>query len=206
MLLETKMLEYIFTFFFILFQQSPHTTSFKIYAERSLFFMYYLLNERQLKAYIHTYVTRTFLTCNVLKGSGFIQEMNYSIKLCTSLPSIFMTGVHPPSPHPKFPMWQKTDNGWESTRRVTTPLTLDLLNQNEKKKRRNTTSNENNDGEIKLEVLKIIFKATVAMIMGKILIDNNDNNNNNNNNNNNSNDSKISKWKVDPSDVNICGI
>ena len=72
-----------------------------------------------------------------------------------------------------------------------------------KKKRRNTTSNENNDGEIKLEVLKIIFKATVAMIMGKILIDNN---NNNNNNNNNSNDSKISKWKVDPSDVNICGI
>ena len=41
------------------------------------------------------------------------------------------------------------------------------------------------------------------MIMGKILIDNN---NNNNNNNNNSNDSKISKWKVDPSDVNICGI
>ena len=40
------------------------------------------------------------------------------------------------------------------------------------------------------------------MIMGKILIDNN----NNNNNNNNSNDSKISKWKVDPSDVNICGI
>ena len=71
-----------------------------------------------------------------------------------------------------------------------------------KKKRRNTTSNENNHGEIKPEVLKIIFKATVAMIMGKILIDNT----NNNNNNNNSNDSKISKWKVDPSDVNICGI
>ena len=71
--------------------------------------------------------------------------MNYSIKVCTSLPSIFMTGVHPPSPHPKFPMEQKTDNGWESTRRVTTPLTLDLLN----KKKRNTTSNENNDGEIK---------------------------------------------------------
>ena len=45
-----------------------------------------------------------------------------------------------------------------------------------KKKRRNTTSNENNDGEIKLEVLKIIIIATkVAMIMGKILIDNNNN-------------------------------
>ena len=82
----------------------------------------------------HTYVTRRFLTCNVLKESAFIHEMNYLIKVCTFLPLIFMTGVHPPSPHPKFPMWQKTDNGWESTRRVTTPLTLDLLNQNEKKK------------------------------------------------------------------------
>ena len=57
-----------------------------------------------------------------------------------------MTGVHPPSPHPKFPMGQKTDNGWESTKRVTTPLTLDLLNQIGKK---NSTSNESNDCEIK---------------------------------------------------------
>ena len=81
MLLETKMLGYIFTFFFILFQQSLHKTSLKIYVERSLFFMYYLLNKRQLNAYIHTCVTRTFLTCNVLKESGFIQEMNYSIKI-----------------------------------------------------------------------------------------------------------------------------
>ena len=81
----------------------------------------------------HTYVTRRFLTCNVLKDSWFIHEINYLIKVCTFLPSIFMTGVHPPSPHPKFPMWQKTDNGWESTRRVTTPLTLDLLNQWKKK-------------------------------------------------------------------------
>ena len=96
------------------------------------------------------------------------------MKVCTFLPSIFMTGVHPPSPHPKFPMWQKTDNGWESTRRVTTPLTLDLLNQNEKK--RNTTSNESNDGEIKLELIKIIIIATTVamkMIMGEILSDNN---------------------------------
>ena len=44
-----------------------------------------------------------------------------------------MTGVHPPSPHPKFPMWQKTDNGFESTRRVTTPLILDRLNKKGKK-------------------------------------------------------------------------
>ena len=141
----------------------------------------------------HSYVTRTFWTCNVLKESGFIQEMNYSIKLSTFLPSIFMTGVHPPSPQPKFPMWQKTDNGWESTRRVTTPLTLDLLNENEKKKkkRKNTTSNEKNDGEIKLKVLKIIIIATtVAMIMEKILIDNN----NYNNNSNDSTNKQMESW------------
>ena len=52
MLLETNMLGYIYTFFFILFQQSLHTKSLKIYVERSLFFMYYILNERQLKAFI----------------------------------------------------------------------------------------------------------------------------------------------------------
>ena len=108
-----------------------------------------------------------------------MHQMNYLIKVCTSLPSIFMTGVHPPSPHPKFPMWQKTDNGWESTRRVTTPLTLDLLNQNEKKKKkRNTTNNKNNDGEIKLELIKIVIIATTVtkkIIMGKILSDNNNN-------------------------------
>ena len=93
-----------------------------------------------------------------------------------------MTGVHPPSPHPKFPMWQKTDNGWESTRRVTTPLTLDLLNQNLKKKKRNTTSNENNDGEIRLELIKIIIIATTVamkMTMGKKVNDNNNNNSSN---------------------------
>ena len=97
--------------------------------------------------------------------------------VCTFLPSIFMTGVHPPSPHPKFPMWQKTDNGWESTRRVTIRLILDLLNQKEKKKR-NTSSNENKDGEIKLELIKIIIVATTVamkMIMGEILSDNNNN-------------------------------
>ena len=52
---------------------------------------------------------------------------------------------------------------------------MDLLNQNGKKKR-NTTSNENNDGEIKLELIKIIIIATTVamkMIMGEILSDNN---------------------------------
>ena len=34
--------------------------------------------------------------------------------LRTLLPSIFMTSVHPPFPHPKFPMRQKTDVGFES--------------------------------------------------------------------------------------------
>ena len=34
--------------------------------------------------------------------------------LGTLLPSIFMTGVHPPFPHPKSPIWQRTDVGFES--------------------------------------------------------------------------------------------
>ena len=45
-----------------------------------------------------------------------------------------------------------------------------------KKKKRNTTSNESNDGEIKLELIKIIIIATTVamkMIMGEILSDNN---------------------------------
>lgn len=44
------------------------------------------------------------------------------------------------------------------------------------KKKSNTTSNENSDGEIKLELIKIIIIATTVamkMIMGKILSDNN---------------------------------
>ena len=63
-----------------------------------------------------------------------------------------MTGVHPPSPHPKFAMWQKTDNGFESTRRVTTPLILDRLNN--KGKKRKTRNEVDNDGEIKLKLIK----------------------------------------------------
>ena len=45
-----------------------------------------------------------------------------------------------------------------------------------KKKKRNTTSDESNDGEIKLELIKIIIIATTVamkMIMGEILSDNN---------------------------------
>ena len=126
MILNKNMLAYIYAFFFILFQQSLHTIS----LERGLFFMYYLLDEKQ-KAYIsymHVFNLQRF------ERERVYTRNNYLINVCTSLPSIFMTGVHPPSPHPKFPIWQKTDNDWESTRRVTTPLTLDLLNQKEKTK------------------------------------------------------------------------
>ena len=55
-----------------------------------------------------------------------------TIKTCkyqTLLPSIFMTGVHPPSPHPKSPMWQRTEIGFESTWSVTRRLPLHLLNR-----------------------------------------------------------------------------
>ena len=47
-------------------------------------------------------------------------------KCLTSLPSIFMTGVHPPSPHPKFPKWQRTETSLESRRRVANWLTFKL--------------------------------------------------------------------------------
>ena len=47
----------------------------------------------------------------------------------TLLPLIFMIGVHPPSPHPKSPMWQKTEIGFESKCRITSPLFFDLLNK-----------------------------------------------------------------------------
>ena len=100
----------------------------------------------------HTYVTCTFAICNVLKESGSIYEINHSLTVCTSFPLIFMTGVHPPSPHPKFPMWQKTDNGFESTRRVTTPLILNRLNK--KGKKRKTRNEVDNDSEIKLKLIK----------------------------------------------------
>ena len=47
-------------------------------------------------------------------------------KCLTLLPSIFMTGVHPPSPHPKFPKWQRTETSLESRRRVTNWVTFNL--------------------------------------------------------------------------------
>ena len=50
-----------------------------------------------------------------------------SIPHGTLLPLIFITGVHPPSPHPKSPMWQRTVVGCKPRWRVTSLLTFDLL-------------------------------------------------------------------------------
>ena len=54
---------------------------------------------------------------------------------------------------------------------------MDLLNQKGKKKK-NTTNNENNDGEIKPELMRITIMATTVamkMTMGKKVSDNNNN-------------------------------
>lgn len=48
------------------------------------------------------------------------------ITLNTLLPSVFMTGVHPPSPQPKSPMWHKREIGVESMFKVVTWLFLAL--------------------------------------------------------------------------------
>ena len=57
------------------------------------------------------------------RGTKYINILrNQVFGICTLRPSIFKTGVHPPSPHPKSPMWQRTETGLESTIRVTTLL------------------------------------------------------------------------------------
>ena len=73
MILETNMLGYIYTFFFILFQQLLHTSS----LERSLFFMYYLLDGRQLKAFMcntHVFNLQRFERERVYTGNEFFNE------------------------------------------------------------------------------------------------------------------------------------
>ena len=49
-------------------------------------------------------------------------------KYHTLLPSIFMTGVHAPSPHPKSPMWHRTVTGFELKWSKTSRLAFSLLN------------------------------------------------------------------------------
>ena len=48
-------------------------------------------------------------------------------------PLIFITGVHPPSPHPKSPIWQRTVIGLESRYNVTIWLAFDLFDTKKKK-------------------------------------------------------------------------
>ena len=53
-----------------------------------------------------------------------------SIPHHTLLPLIFITGVHPPYPHPNSPMWQRSVVGCEPRWRETSLLTFDLLKYN----------------------------------------------------------------------------
>ena len=50
-----------------------------------------------------------------------------SIPHHTLLPLTFITGVHPPYPHPNSPMWQRTVVGSEPRWRETNLLVFDLL-------------------------------------------------------------------------------
>ena len=50
-----------------------------------------------------------------------MQNVQKSTK-CTLLPSIFLTVVPPPTPHPKSHIWQRTETGLESKQRVTSWL------------------------------------------------------------------------------------
>ena len=54
------------------------------------------------------------------------QESFNTILNHTLLPLIFMTGVHPPSPHPKSPIWQRMGSRREPKHRDTNWLTFDL--------------------------------------------------------------------------------
>ena len=47
----------------------------------------------------------------------------------TLLPSIFITGVHPPSPHPKSPIWQRTEVVFAPKCKVTNSLAFDLFGE-----------------------------------------------------------------------------
>ena len=47
-------------------------------------------------------------------------------KFHTLLPFIFMTGVQPPGPHPKSPIWQRTEVGVELKKSLTSWLRWDL--------------------------------------------------------------------------------
>ena len=71
--------------------------------------------------------TCMYLIINNTFFSTPVAKLRENVHKClTLLPSIFMTGVHPPSPHPKFPKWQRTETSLESRRRVTNWVTFNL--------------------------------------------------------------------------------
>ena len=154
MILETNMLGYIYTFFFILFQQSLHTTS----LERSLFFMYYLLDGRQLKAFMsntHVFNLQRFERERVYTGNElFNKSMHLSaVNLHDWRPSTIST--------PKIS--HVTENGqWLGVNKKGNHTTHIGSFESKWKKKINTINSENNDGEIKLELIKITIIATTV--------------------------------------------
>ena len=67
-----------------------------------------------------------------LSCSRFITRKKTSSRIfrhmrLTLLPSIFIRGVHPPSPHPKSPIWQRTVIGLDSRSSGTSWLAFDPL-------------------------------------------------------------------------------
>ena len=74
-------------------------------------------------------ITAERVKCTVFNNHFFhfrSQTKRQTTEKFTLLPSIFMTGVHPPSPHPKSPMWQRTEINLESRRRVINWVTFNL--------------------------------------------------------------------------------
>ena len=53
-------------------------------------------------------------------------DKNLTHKFPTLFPFIFMTGVQPPGPHPKSPIWQRTEVGVELKKSLTSWLRWDL--------------------------------------------------------------------------------
>ena len=167
------MLAYIYAFFFILFQQSLHTIS----LERGLFFMYYLLDETQEAyiSYMHVFNLQRFERERVYTGNEFFNESMHlsAVNLHDSRPSSIST--------PKIS--HVTESGqWLEVNKKGNNTTHIGSFKSKLKKKKNTISNENNDGEIRLELMKIIIIATTVamkMTMGKKVSDNNNNNSTN---------------------------
>ena len=135
--------------------------------------MFYLLDETQ-KAYIsymHVFNLQRFERERVYTGNEFFNESMHlsAVNLHDWRPSSIST--------PKIS--HVTENGqWLGVNKKGNHTTHTGSFESKGKKKRNTSSNENKDGEIKLELIEIIIVATTVamkMIMGEILSDNNNN-------------------------------